>query len=180
MKNTGRKESMAIDIPKRDPKATKIYSKEVISLNSKIKSIQAQAPLERKAQVEAIRAFKDYVAGNPTISSDRKKSLKSEMLNNARQANGIDPYEKKVHISEKEWDAIQANAISKTALDKLLSKADMAELRGYATPKDKASIGTAKIASIKRMIASGNYTLAEIAQSTGYSANTIKYALANE
>lgn len=180
MKNTGRKESMAIDIPKRDPKATKIYSKEVISLNSKIKSIQAQAPLERKAQVEANRAFKEYVAANPTISSDRKKSLKSEMLNNARQANGIDPYEKKVHISEKEWDAIQANAISKTALDKLLSKADMTELRGYATPKDKASISTAKIASIKRMIASGNYTLAEIAQSTGYSANTIKYALANE
>lgn len=180
IKNEGQKAISTIDIPKRDPKATKLYSKEVISLNSKIKSIASQAPLERKAQVEANSAFKEYIESNPTISSDRKKSLKSEMLNNARLSNGIDPYDKKVHISEPEWDAIQANAISKTSLEKLLSKADMDELRGYATPKTKLTVPPAKLASIKRMMADDRYTLAEIAQSTGISANTIKSALANE
>lgn len=180
IKNNGRKESAAISIPKRDPRAVKIYASEVASLNSKIKSIESQAPLERKAQVEANTAFRNYVAANPTLSTDRKKSLKSEMLNNARNANGIDPYEKKVHISEKEWDAIQSNAISKTALEKLLAKADMDELRGYATPKAKISIAPAKLASIKRMLSSGKYSLAEIAQSTGISANTIKSALSSD
>src|SRR5699024_1932737 len=178
IKNNGQKELSTIDIPKRDPYAAKSYSHEVLSLNSKIKSISAQAPLERKAQVEANKAFKEYIKANPTISTDRKKSLRSEMLNNARLSNGVTPYEKKVHITPKEWDAIQANAISKTALEKLLSKADMDELREYATPKNRKAISPAKLASIKRMMASSNYTLAEIAQSTGLSPNTIKSALA--
>lgn len=180
IKNEGRKAVQSVDIPKRDPKAAKIYSKEVISLNSKIKSIESQAPLERKAQTEANRAFKDYLDANPDISQDRKKSLKSEMLNNARSANGIDPYDKKVHISPQEWDAIQANAISKTALEKLLSKADMDELRNYATPKNIPTVSANKLASIKRLMSSGKYSLAEIAQSTGLSANAIKAALASE
>lgn len=178
IKNNGQKELSTIDIPKRDPYAAKAYSHEVLSLNSKIKSISAQAPLERKAQVEANQAFKEYIEANPTVSTDRKKSLRSEMLNNARLSNGVTPYEKKVHITPKEWDAIQANAISKTALEKLLSKADMDELRSYATPKSKQAISPAKLSSIKRMMASNNYTLAEIAQSTGLSPNTIKSALA--
>lgn len=180
IKNEARKQSLATVVPARNKEATKIFKEEVASLNSKIKSIQSQAPLERKAQIEANESYRAYLKANPDISTDRKKNIRSEMLNAARKQNGVDAYEKKIHITTDEWNAIQSNAISKTAMETLLKKADMDELRRYAMPKDTPTISPSKLASIQRKLSGGTATLAEIADSEGMSMSQLKYALASQ
>lgn len=179
MKETARKTVSEIKTPERSDVARKVFKNEVASLGSKIKSIQSQAPLERKAQIEANRAYREYVHSNPDISTDRKKNIRSEMINKARDQNGLPAYEKKIHITPDEWNAIQSNAISKTAMSTLMKKADMEELKEYAMPKKKSNISSGKLASIMRKLENGSATLAEIAESEGMSVNAIKYSLAN-
>ena len=48
------------------------------------------------------------------------------------------------------------------------------ELRQRATPRDSKTISSAKAARIQNMSATGNYTIAEIANQLGLSASTVR------
>ena len=76
-------------------------------------------------------------------------------------------------LDEKRWEAIQAGAISESQLLKILNNADIDEVRQYATPRTTSTLSPAKISKIEAMQASGNYSIAEIAQAVGVSSSTV-------
>ena len=75
-------------------------------------------------------------------------------------------------ITDREWEAIQAGAISENVLTKILDNTDVDNLRQRATPRTTTSLISAKVAKIKVMNAS-NYSLSEIAKSIGVSTTTV-------
>ena len=81
-----------------------------------------------------------------------------------------------IDITPKEWEAIQAGAISDHMLSDILQFTDMDKIREYATPRERRELSQAKISKIEAMKASG-YTNEEIAQAVGVSVSTIiKYS----
>ncbi|MEI2420381.1 helix-turn-helix domain-containing protein, partial [Arthrospira platensis SPKY2] len=72
----------------------------------------------------------------------------------------------------KEWEAIQAGAISPNKLKSILDNADMDVIKQMATPRTTNGLSPAKVNHIATLRASG-YTTAEIAQKLGVSSSTI-------
>ena len=77
-------------------------------------------------------------------------------------------------ITEKQWEAIQAGAISENKLKQILNNSDIDKVREYATPKNRTVLTDAKMNKLKIMMKSGNYTTAEVAQALGISTSTVK------
>ena len=100
-----------------------------------------------------------------------EKKLRQQALSGARIRFGANKKDVQVSITPKEWEAIQAGAISNNMLKDILDNTDLDKVKQYAMPRDN-SIPKSKIARIKSLKASG-YTNAEIAEATGLSSSTI-------
>lgn len=176
IKNEALKESMAIPSIKRDPAATKKYSKEVISLNNKLNTSLSNAPRERRAQILANKYY--YKNLDYDMSKDQKKKLKSQSVARARMVAQTLPKDRKViSITDKEWEAIQANALSNHKLEQILTNADADRVKELATPREKKVMTSGKIARAKAMIDNGN-TIANVADALGVSVTTLRDAIA--
>ncbi len=81
--------------------------------------------------------------------------------------------DRNIKITDKEWEAIQAGAISNQKLKEILSNSDPDILREKAMPKQTRSLPDWKINAMVSMAKSGNYTLAEIADRYGISQSTL-------
>ena len=79
---------------------------------------------------------------------------------------------KPVAITDREWEAIQAGAISEHRLTQILNHVDIDSLRQRATPRSTTALSDAKVSRIKAMSASG-YSTAEIAEALGVSTSTV-------
>ena len=77
-----------------------------------------------------------------------------------------------IKISDREWEAIQAGAISDSKLGKIFKYVDSEDLRKRATPRAATTLSDAKINKLKAMNTSG-YTVAEIAEALGVSSSTV-------
>ena len=168
--NEARSESRSIKGPISDPRAKKVYSREVASLNAKLEVAMKNKPLERQAQIIANKTISTQTRANPDMSKDEIKRLKQQALSGARYKVGKEPYT--IHITEKEWEAIQSGAISKSKLSSILDHADMDQVKKYATPKQQKVMTASKIAQARALINSG-HTQAEVAKQLGVSTSTI-------
>lgn len=170
--NDARKESLTSKPTEYSSKAKKTYSKEVDSLNAKLNVALKNAPLERKAQVLANDVIKSKLKENKELKNDQEKlkKIKTQALMEARTRVGAK--KQLIDITEKEWEAIQSGAISKTKLDKILNNSDLDKVKKLATPKNTTTISAAKKNKIISMINNG-YTYSEIADATGVSISTI-------
>ena len=147
------------------------YAVEVASLKAKLNNALKNKPKERKAQLIAIDRVNRLKTRD--MSNDDIKKLKDQSMTLARQQAGANKKDVQVQITEREWEAIQNNAISGTTLRSILNNTDTDVLRKMATPKDYATTVTdAKANKMKRMAMSG-YTLQEIAEATGFSPSTV-------
>lgn len=156
------------------PEAAKKYAKEVESLNAKVIQAKAHAPKERKAQLLANTALELRKADNPDMTKEQIKKYKSQALADARASlGGAKP---KIHISDKEWEAIQAGAISKTKLQQIMQYSDQDELKERALPHNERGLTDAQISRAKMLLTSG-YTLSEVAETLGVSTSTIQRAI---
>lgn len=153
--------------------ASQVYKKEVKSLDAKLDLARLNAPKERQAQLIANQVANAKYDADPTLDKEHKKRIAQQELNRARIAVGANKKEVTVQITPKEWEAIQANAISTTKLRQILSNTDMDTVRQYATPRGNADISDATKRMIKARLATGRYTIAEIAQSVGVSPATV-------
>ena len=79
-------------------------------------------------------------------------------------------------LTDKEWEAIQAGAISHNLLTQILNNADLDVVRQLAMPKQQHGMSDAKIAQAKQLLGNG-YTVSEVAEHLGVSPTTISDAM---
>ena len=169
--NTARKELMSTDNLAYSKSAKAVYSKEVEELNRKLNEAQKNAPRERMAQVSANVIFNMKAKDNPYMTDEEKKKIKSQALAEQRVRYGAK--KSKIEITDREWEAIQAGAISAQKLSDILDNTDADALRERAMPKNyKTTLTPAKEAQIKAMSARG-YNQKEIADQVNLSVSTI-------
>ena len=107
------------------------------------------------------------------MSKEDIKKVSQRALSKARNDVGsISRRERNIEITDREWEAIQAGAISENKLKQILNNTDTTKLRERATPRAKSTLSTAKVNKIKALSAS-NYSLNEIAKMLGVSTSTV-------
>lgn len=160
----------------RSSSAAATYAAEVETLEAKLRIAATNAPRERQAQVIANSTIKAKLQSNPELYSKEykkeRKRMSQQALEDARYAVGATGKGTRIDITDREWEAIQAGAISSTKLKEVLRYADADKLRERAMPKATTQLSEARINKIKAMSASG-YTNAEIAESLGVSVSTV-------
>jgi len=168
--NQARKEMINTGNLKYDPQAKKTYGEEVKSLNAKLNVALKNAPRERQAQLMSNASLKVMVEDNPHMTSEDKKKEAQRLLTYYRTCVGAKRHP--IEITDKEWEAIQAGAITENILTNILNNANLDELRERATPRSSMSLSEAQIGKIKAMALSG-YSAAEIAKAVGVSTSTV-------
>ena len=169
--NEARKASLNVGKVQRSSTAAKTYATEVKSLDEKLMKAEANKPRERMAQIQTTLEVNAKIQANPDMDKSAIKKAKQQALSRHREALGA--RREPVEVSEKEWEAIQAGAISDNKLTRILKNADMDVIKQYATPKTYTTITPAKANKIKALKASG-YTTAEIAERLGVSTSTVQ------
>lgn len=177
MANEARKEMISTKPVPYSPSAKKVYSAEVASLNSQLNVALKNAPRERQAQVLANAVVSQKRQANPNMDSADVKKIKNQALAEMRVRTGAN--KTRIDITDAEWDAIQAGAISTNTLTKILSNADMDRVRALATPRQPTVMTSVKQSRAKQMLASG-YTQAEVARQLGVAPSTLKSFIAGE
>ena len=150
--------------------AKKTYKDEVYSLEEKLKKARSNAPKERQAQLLANAEVKAKKESNPDMTKDEIKKAGQQALTKYRSAIGAK--KESINITDKEWEAIQAGAISENKLTQILNNSDKDRLRQLATPRTTNSLSPAKISKAKAM-SNSNYSLTEIAKALGVSTSTV-------
>jgi DNA-binding CsgD family transcriptional regulator len=168
--NQARKEMVNTGKIEYSSSAKKTYQKEVDHLMSQLNVALKNAPRERQAQVIANAAVNAKKQANPDMKPGEIKKLSQQELTRARAAVGAKRVP--ITISDREWEAIQAGAISENKLTQILNHVDIDDLRQRATPRNTTSLSTAKINKISSMNSSG-YSTAEIADALGVSTTTV-------
>ena len=134
----------------------------------------SNAPRERQAQLLANTVVQAKRKANPHLEPPEVKKIKAQALNEARHRTGAK--KERVDITQSEWDAIQAGAISNNKLTRILANADLDQVRTLATPRTPTLMTSAKQNRAASMLASG-YTQAEVADALGVSLTTLKTGL---
>lgn len=170
--NQSRKELMYMVEKPRDPEARIKYMNEVNSLEAKLNEAYKTKPISRAATAIANSEI-NKVMKNYNLSNKDLKKRKQQETEIAREKVG---YKRPtIEITPKEWEAIQANAISKSKLNEILNFCDMDSIREMAMPKERKALTDAQINKAKRLLASGKYTNQEIADAVN--ASSVSYLL---
>lgn len=173
--NQARKEMMATGRIERSASATKTYQAEVDSLMSKLNDAEKNSVRERQAARLANADVKRKQESNPDMDKgDIRKESQKAMSKYRQEVGAISRRDRNIKITDREWEAIQAGAISENKLKRILANADTDELRQRATPRETQTISSAKATRIRNMSATGNYTIAEIANQLGLSTSTVQ------
>lgn len=174
--NKARKEAANTPNLKYSSTANKTYKTEVDELLSALDKAERNAPKERRAQAIANSVVKAKIQDNPELGEkSNKKALekvRSAAIDDARISVGASGRDTRIHITDKQWQAIQAGAITDSRLKSILKYTDDEELKKLAMPKKTLALSTAQQTKMRRMKTSG-YTIAEIAESLGVSTSTI-------
>jgi DNA-binding NarL/FixJ family response regulator len=170
--NKARKEYMNTGRIAYSASAKATYEKEVAHLNAQLDLALTNAPRERSAQVIANSKIKAMQQDNPQLDKKDLKKARQIAIYEARSSVGASGKETRITISDREWEAIQAGAITDTKLSQILRYADADAVRQRATPRTMNTLSSAKISKIKAMAASG-HTNAEIAAACGCSTSSV-------
>lgn len=150
--------------------AKETYRAKVDSLTAKLNVALKNAPRERQAQTIANAVVAAKKQDNPGMTSGEIKKASQQALTQARSMVGAK--KETIKITDREWEAIQAGAISENRLRQIIDNADIDVLRQRATPRASTTLSTAKMQKITSMNASG-YSTSEIAEALGISTSTV-------
>ena len=158
--------------------AKETYKTEVNSLMTKLNTALLNTTRERAAQrmanaeVQAKKLSIESQTGQKMKPGDIKKASQQALSRYRTEVGSVSRRERSIKITDKEWEAIQAGAISENKLRQILDNTDIDDLRARATPRSTTTLSSAKINRIKAM-SNSNYSLNEIAQALGVSTSTI-------
>lgn len=171
--NQARKEMVGTGKIAYSPAAKKTYENEVKSLDAKLNTALLNATRERAAQRQANAEVAAKKQNNPDMKADEIKKASQQALSANRQAVGsVSRRDRNIDITDREWEAIQAGAISENKLKQILNNTDADKLKQRAMPRATSTLSTAKVNRIKAMSAS-NYSLNEIANALGVSTTVV-------
>ena len=172
--NRARKSMLETPNLKYSPSAKKYYAKEVEELDAALNLAKMNRPRERQAQLVANIIFKAKKEAKPFMDKDEEKKIKSKALITARTRVGAQ--KPTIEITPKQWEAIQAGAISHSKLRDILDNADMEQVKSLATPRTRRAVSPAKLDRARALLDQG-YTRAEVASSIGVPIGTLDDAL---
>ena len=173
--NDARKELINTPNVSRNKSAANTYKDEVASLNAKLNLALKNAPIERQAQIVGRATYIAKLENSPDLDKDQKKRLKFQELDAARRRLGAG--KDTIDITDREWEAIQAGAVTNNKLTQIIDNADLDKVKELATPRSDIGISKAKLARAKSMLDRG-YTQADIADAIGESISPLSKALA--
>lgn len=172
--NESRKELLNTPNIRRSPSAAKIYADEVKSLDAKLNVALTNSPRERQAQVIASTIVSMKRQAKPDMDPTELKRVRAQALTEARIR--TDARKILVEPTPREWEAIQAGAITNNKLVQILDNSKLERIKELATPRAKVAMSPTKTTRARQMVASG-YTQAEIADALGVSLTTLKEGL---
>lgn len=153
--------------------AKKLYNKEVSSLESKLNDALKNAPRERYALRKANSEIARKKEEIPDLKEDDIRKMSQQSVTKYRsELNSLTRKQRNINITDKEWEAIQAGAISNNKLKQILDNCDPDSLRERAMPKNRKTLNTPQINRIKSL-ANSNFTLSQIAEKMNLSPSTI-------
>lgn len=153
--------------------AKRTYQAEVNSLMDKLNTAQLNSVRERAAQRKANVDIETAQEANPKMKKADIRKIGQQALTSARvEVGSVKRKDRNIKITEREWEAIQAGAISKTKLKNILDNTDVDLLREMAMPRATKTLNTAQISRVKQLAANG-YTLEQIAKKVGKSPSTV-------
>ena len=150
--------------------AKETYFDEWKSLDAKLSIALKNAPKERQAQTIANSVVAAKKKDNPDMTKGEIKKASQQALTQARALVGAK--REAIKITDREWEAIQAGAISENQLKQIINNADIDSLRQRAMPRSTTTLSVAKQNKIASMNASG-YSTSEIAEALGISTSTV-------
>ena len=174
--NTARLEYVATPRLIRSASAAKTYEPEVERLTSALKVAQLNAPRERAAQRIANTIVRAKIEDNNITDKDEIKKIRNAAINDARVQVGANGKGSRITISDGEWEAIQAGAISDTTLNEILRYSDQDAIRERATPRTTTEVSEAREARI-RALANSGHTNKEIADALNISPSAVSRIL---
>jgi DNA-binding CsgD family transcriptional regulator len=156
--------------------AKRKYQTEVDSLTKKLDIAQSNVVKERAAQRMTYAAVQKKQnaakeAGEVMKAKDVKKASQQTLTRYREEVGSVSRRDRNIVITDNEWKAIQAGAISESILNKILNNCDPDSLRQKAMPKESKELNEAKQLRIKAMSAS--YTISQIADKLGISTSTV-------
>lgn len=172
--NDARKTSYNTKSSAYSPSARTAYAKEVSTLSAKLNVALKNAPLERQAQVVANSVYRQKRKANPEMDGDEQKKIKSQALAAARARTGAN--KQRVNITPREWEAVQAGAISNSRLRQILTHTDLDTVKALATPRTATVMTSAKMRRAEAMLRNG-VSQADIADALGVPTSTLSDAL---
>jgi DNA-binding CsgD family transcriptional regulator len=158
---------------KQDREAKIKYAAEIKSLDDKLNLAMSNAPVNRAVLRKANAEIKAKKAANPDMSAEDEKKIGQQAIRRYRAELGaLTRKDRNVDITDREWEAIQAGAISDSKLRDILNNTDLDKLRARATPKSNNSgLSDAQVSRLKAM--SGTYTNAQLAEKFGISPSQV-------
>lgn len=153
-----------------DRKANQVYHREVQSLKTQLQKAESNRPKERMALRMVNADIAARKADNPDLTGEDEKKLKQQLLTKYR--NQVGAHRTPIEITDREWDAIQAGAISESYLQRIINNTDADKLKERAMPRDKKTVTPSQISRIKAMNTS-DYSIEEIASKLNLSPSTV-------
>lgn len=172
--NEARKAALFIQPDKRNPSAAKTYEPEVKSLEHKLYLAELNRPLERKATLLMNQKLRAYLEENPDMTRDEKRKLRGRLIKECRDKVGAG--KERIEIEPREWEAIQAHAVSPTTLKKIINNSNMDQIKQLSMPRSTPIMSQAKITRAKSMFRQGR-TTAEVAEALDVSVSSLQRAL---
>lgn len=154
--------------------AKKTYAHEVRSLKEKLNIARLNSPRERQAQIVADALVAQRRQANPNIDGADLKKLRGQMLEEARARTGAK--KEKIEITDREWDAIQAGAVSNHQLEQILRNSNLDQIKERAMPR-VPPVMTSNMQTRARSMLLLGYSQAEVAAQLGVPVSTLASSL---
>lgn len=169
--NLARRELISTKLPRKNLDAARRYAKEVDELKAAIKLASMNAPRERQAQIIANAIIRAKTADRE-VSSEEYKKISRQAIAAARLRTGASRKESLIELTDRQWEAIQAGALSASAMEAVVRYSDMEKLSERAMPKANTAV-SANVAMRAKAMARNGATTSEVADALGISTNTV-------
>ena len=169
--NLARRELISTKLPRKNLDAARRYAKEVDELKAAIKLASMNAPRERQAQIIANAVIRAKTADRE-VSSEEYKKISRQAIAAARLRTGASRKESLIELTDRQWEAIQAGALSASAMEAVVRYSDMEKLSERAIPKANQAV-SANVAMRAKAMARNGATTSEVADALGISTNTV-------